>query len=222
MSNEQYFDTEEEAQEYIAEQEKVPYGRKVFSELFPGHKINSDYRSPDHPLSKKNPKSYHTTTDRAVDVPAIPGMSFDEAADYINSQGYDIIELKDEYKNPSKNATGPHWHFVLGDRKFDPSTEFDTEEEALAYINKMQGAAPEAPAPAPAAQAPKKPLTQNVPTVVNKYEDNYNDRFKAFAFTSVETINLTVFNRWGRIVYQTTDPWFRWDGKNQENNKDCS
>ncbi len=64
--------------------------------------------------------------------------------------------------------------------------------------------------------------TYRLPNVFTPNEDNYNDRFKAFAFTSVETINLTVFNRWGRIVYQTTDPWFRWDGKNQENNKDCS
>ncbi|HQB48734.1 MAG TPA: gliding motility-associated C-terminal domain-containing protein, partial [Bacteroidales bacterium] len=49
-----------------------------------------------------------------------------------------------------------------------------------------------------------------------------NDRFKAFEFTSVERINLIIFNRWGRIVYQTTDPWFQWDGKNQQNNRNCS
>lgn len=64
--------------------------------------------------------------------------------------------------------------------------------------------------------------TYRLPNVFTPNEDNYNDRFKAFAFTSVESINLTIFNRWGRIVYQTTDPWFRWDGKNQENNKDCA
>lgn len=64
--------------------------------------------------------------------------------------------------------------------------------------------------------------TYRLPNVFTPNNDDQNDYFKAFSFTSVEGINLTIFNRWGRIVYETTDPYFRWDGKNQENNKDCS
>lgn len=64
--------------------------------------------------------------------------------------------------------------------------------------------------------------TYSLPNVFTPNEDGHNDRYKAFPFTSVESISLTIFNRWGRIVYETTDPWFEWDGKNQENNKDCS
>jgi gliding motility-associated-like protein len=64
--------------------------------------------------------------------------------------------------------------------------------------------------------------TYRLPNVFTPNDDTYNDRFKAFEFTSVERINLIIFNRWGRIVYQTTDPWFQWDGKNQQNNRNCS
>ncbi|MBE0640055.1 MAG: gliding motility-associated C-terminal domain-containing protein [Bacteroidales bacterium] len=64
--------------------------------------------------------------------------------------------------------------------------------------------------------------TYRLPNVFTPNEDGYNDYYKAFSFTSVESISLTIFNRWGRIVYETTDPGFKWDGKNQENNKDCS
>jgi hypothetical protein len=39
---------------------------------------------------------------------------------------------------------------------------------------------------------------------------------------AVEKIDLTIFNRWGRIVFKTDDPKINWDGKNQKNNKDCS
>jgi gliding motility-associated-like protein len=64
--------------------------------------------------------------------------------------------------------------------------------------------------------------TYSLPNVFTPNNDDINDHFKAFPFTSVESISLTIFNRWGRIVYETTDPYFEWDGKNQENNKDCS
>jgi gliding motility-associated-like protein len=64
--------------------------------------------------------------------------------------------------------------------------------------------------------------TYSLPNVFTPNNDDINDRFKAFPFTSVENISLTIFNRWGRIVYETSDPYFEWDGKNQENNKDCS
>ncbi len=63
--------------------------------------------------------------------------------------------------------------------------------------------------------------TYSLPNVFTPNNDDINDRFKAFQFTSVERINLTIFNRWGRVVYETNDPWFEWDGKNMNNNRDC-
>jgi hypothetical protein len=32
---------------------------------------------------------------------------------------------------------------------------------------------------------------------------------------------MTIFNRWGKIMFTTNDPEINWDGKNQSNNQDC-
>jgi hypothetical protein len=51
-----------------------------------------------------------------VDIAPIPGMTFDEAAKRLEAEGYVILEGIDEVNYPSSNATGPHWHFVIGKR----------------------------------------------------------------------------------------------------------
>lgn len=89
-------------------------GRQVISSLFPSARVTSGYRGPGHPLSKKNPGSYHARTKGAVDVAPIPGMTFEQFVRQIESAGYKIIEKRDEVRNPSKHATGPHWHVVIG------------------------------------------------------------------------------------------------------------
>lgn len=89
-------------------------GKSAIQQIFPNARITSSYRDPNHPLSKQNPRSYHTQTRAAVDVAPIPGMSFEQARQMIERQGYRLIEAIDETRNPSRNATGPHWHFVLG------------------------------------------------------------------------------------------------------------
>lgn len=89
-------------------------GTKVISAIFPDARIISGYRGPNHPLSKANPRSYHATTHGAVDVAPIPGMSFQDFIASIKGAGYRILEARDEVKNPSAHATGPHWHVVIG------------------------------------------------------------------------------------------------------------
>jgi hypothetical protein len=86
----------------------------VIGELFPNARITSGYRGPNDPLSKKNPQSYHAKTAGAVDIAPIPGMTFKEYISGIKNAGYKIIEARDEVKNPSRFATGPHWHVVIG------------------------------------------------------------------------------------------------------------
>jgi len=61
-----------------------------------------------------------------------------------------------------------------------------------------------------------------LPNVFTPNDDGSNDYFKAFPFTSVQKIDLQIFDRWGKIVYKTTDPAFQWDGKNKNNNRECS
>ena len=89
-------------------------GKEVISQLFPNATITSGYRGPEHPLSKKNPASYHARTAGAVDIAPIPGMTFNEYLTSIRKAGYRIVEARDEVKNPSNYATGPHWHVVIG------------------------------------------------------------------------------------------------------------
>lgn len=91
----------------------VPYGRAVIEALFPGVVVTDDERDPNSPLGRANPGSYHNSTDGAVDVRPIPGMTFEEFIATIQDQGYEIVEAIDEVNNPSGHATGPHWHVVL-------------------------------------------------------------------------------------------------------------
>jgi soluble lytic murein transglycosylase len=89
-------------------------GRSVIKRLFPNARITSGYRGPDHPLSKVKPRSYHAVSRGAVDIAPIPGISFDQYVNSIRQAGYNIVEARDEVRNPSKHATGPHWHVVIG------------------------------------------------------------------------------------------------------------
>jgi hypothetical protein len=88
-------------------------GPSVIGKLFPNARITSGYRGPNDPLSRKNPRSYHRTPG-AVDIAPIAGMTFQQYISGIKNAGYKIIEARDEVKNPSKYATGPHWHVVIG------------------------------------------------------------------------------------------------------------
>ncbi len=89
-------------------------GKAVVKELFPNARITSGYRGPSHPLSIANPRSYHATSRGAVDIAPIPGVTFDQYVNSIRQAGYNIVEARDEVRNPSKYATGPHWHLVIG------------------------------------------------------------------------------------------------------------
>lgn len=61
------------------------------------------------------------------------------------------------------------------------------------------------------------------PIVFTPNADGYNDFFFADSVNSVDINNfrLTIFNRWGGVVYETEDPFFKWDGRDQQNNQEC-
>ncbi len=60
------------------------------------------------------------------------------------------------------------------------------------------------------------------PVVITPNGDGSNDYFYADSANSVQQFRLTIFNRWGVIVYETEDPYFQWDGRDQNNNQECS
>lgn len=67
-----------------------------------------------------------------------------------------------------------------------------------------------------------------LPNVFTPNGDSYNDLFVPITDVSgnpkanVDRVDMSIFNRWGKIMYTTTDPQINWDGKNQNNNEDCA
>lgn len=86
----------------------------VAKSLFPEIEVTQVRRDPKSSLGKANPKSWHNHSAAAVDVRPIPGLTFTDYVKRYRDAGYTILEARDEVKNPSAHATGPHWHVVLG------------------------------------------------------------------------------------------------------------
>jgi gliding motility-associated-like protein len=61
-----------------------------------------------------------------------------------------------------------------------------------------------------------------LPNVFTPNDDMYNDTYYPYPYTSVERVDMTIFNRWGNIVYETEDPNINWDGRDYKNNSKCS
>ena len=60
------------------------------------------------------------------------------------------------------------------------------------------------------------------PIVITPNGDGSNDYFYADSANSVKQFRLTIFNRWGVVVFETENPYFKWYGHDQNNNRDCS
>jgi gliding motility-associated-like protein len=59
-----------------------------------------------------------------------------------------------------------------------------------------------------------------VPTAFSPNKDAKNDVFRAQVFGPVNTFELRVYNRWGQVVFKTTDPAKGWDGTDAGKNQD--
>lgn len=58
-----------------------------------------------------------------------------------------------------------------------------------------------------------------VPNIFTPNNDGTNDLFIPFPYRFIESVNAEIYNRWGTLVFQTTDPDLKWDGLNMETNK---
>lgn len=56
-----------------------------------------------------------------------------------------------------------------------------------------------------------------LPNIFTPNGDNFNDFWVPFPYDFVDRIDLQVFNRWGKVVFETQDPAVRWDGKHFQN-----
>lgn len=95
----------------------VSDARTAVKRVFPKAQITDWRRPAGSSLGRANPDSFHVKTGAAVDIAPIPGMTFQQAVEMFARAGYAVHrDSRDEVNNPSGHATGPHWHFVLGER----------------------------------------------------------------------------------------------------------
>lgn len=52
-----------------------------------------------------------------------------------------------------------------------------------------------------------------LPNVITVNGDGVNDFFKPIKNKFIKDIDLKIYNRWGNLVFETTDPLINWDGK---------
>lgn len=62
-----------------------------------------------------------------------------------------------------------------------------------------------------------------LPNVFTPNNDGYNDLFcpKNYVASAVYSVDVTIMNRWGGVVFHTDDPAIEWDGKNHNTGQDC-
>jgi len=61
-----------------------------------------------------------------------------------------------------------------------------------------------------------------LPNVFSPDGNNVNDRFIPFPYKFIDKVDMKIFDRWGQLIYETTDPNLGWDGTYHANNQDCS
>jgi len=67
-----------------------------------------------------------------------------------------------------------------------------------------------------------------LPNFFSPNNDLINDYFVPLNYPSsnpranVDRVEMIIFNRWGNKMFETSDPLINWDGKNQQNGKECA
>jgi len=58
-----------------------------------------------------------------------------------------------------------------------------------------------------------------LPNVFTPNGDGANDLFTPFPYRFIESIDMKIYNRWGGLVHETSDPNINWDGTNLKGEK---
>ena len=58
-----------------------------------------------------------------------------------------------------------------------------------------------------------------LPNVFTPNGDGINDYFQSSRYSTVEWVDMKIFNRWGTLVFKTEDPDIKWDGKRMNSNQ---
>ncbi|REK35870.1 MAG: PKD domain-containing protein [Bacteroidetes bacterium] len=57
-----------------------------------------------------------------------------------------------------------------------------------------------------------------IPNVFTPNGDNKNDFYEFDELCNFEDFRIIIYNRWGKIMFESTDPKFKWDGKDKNGN----
>jgi gliding motility-associated-like protein len=60
-----------------------------------------------------------------------------------------------------------------------------------------------------------------LPNMFTPNGDQHNDTYDAFPYRSIDHVEMKIFNRWGTMVFETTDPSIIWSGKDIQTDKLC-
>ncbi len=60
-----------------------------------------------------------------------------------------------------------------------------------------------------------------LPNVFTPNGDNINDFFIPLPYRFVKDVEIKIYDRWGLLMYETTDPNVMWNGKNQSTKQQC-
>lgn len=58
-----------------------------------------------------------------------------------------------------------------------------------------------------------------LPNIFTPNNDRVNDLFGPFPYRGVKAIDIQIFNRWGQVVFETTDPDINWNGTFKESSE---
>ncbi|MBC8265823.1 MAG: gliding motility-associated C-terminal domain-containing protein [Flavobacteriales bacterium] len=61
-----------------------------------------------------------------------------------------------------------------------------------------------------------------LPNVFSPNADNVNDLFVPIKNKHIESVDMKIFNRWGKMVFETTDAEINWNGQKRGKKSDCS
>lgn len=61
-----------------------------------------------------------------------------------------------------------------------------------------------------------------LPNVFTPNGDNINDLFIPLPYRYVKDVDIKIYDRWGLLMFETTDPDVKWDGRNADTKKQCS
>lgn len=60
-----------------------------------------------------------------------------------------------------------------------------------------------------------------IPNVFTPNGDNKNDLLQPFPYRFIDKVNISIFNRWGQVLFETNSLDINWDGRNNENGVEC-